>query len=294
MSSPSKPFTFISTFAGCGGSSVGYKMAGGIDLAAVEYDRHACETYRLNFPGVPVLERDIATVTAQDLLDLTGLQIGNLDILDGSPPCQGFSTAGKRVVHDPRNSLFKEFVRLLDGLQPKVFVMENVSGMVKGQMKWVFAQVMQALKGAGYDVSCRLLNAMYFGVPQNRQRVIFIGVRKDLGIRPSHPKPQRRPIALKAICPDVLASRSMKINPWIPASQPCCTISKTPYKGLFQTRIGEREPTETELSELASFPEDFIFPQNKRLRWAHIGNSVPPLLMKAIAEHIRDHILAMC
>lgn len=84
-------FTYISTFAGCGGSSLGYKWAGGTGLAAVEFDANAAETYRLNFPATPVIERDIATVTAEELLELTGLEVGQLDILDGSPPCQGFS-----------------------------------------------------------------------------------------------------------------------------------------------------------------------------------------------------------
>jgi DNA (cytosine-5)-methyltransferase 1 len=123
-------------------------------------------------PETPVLDRDIATVTAQELLDLTGLQVGDLDILDGSPPCQGFSTAGKRVLTDPRNSLFKEYVRLIEGLQPKVFVMENVSGMVKGKMRIVFREIMLALKATGYTVRCKLLNAMYYEVPQSRERLI--------------------------------------------------------------------------------------------------------------------------
>ena len=180
-------FTVISTFAGCGGSSLGYKWAGGKVLAAVEWEENAVQTYHLNFPHTPVLHRDITTVTTEELLELTGLQPGELDILDGSPPCQGFSTAGKRQIDDPRNSLFKEYVRLLRGLQPKVFVMENVSGMVKGSMKHVFAIIMRELKASGYQVKCQLMNAMYFGVPQSRERVIFIGVRNDLHIMPSHP-----------------------------------------------------------------------------------------------------------
>ena len=180
-------FTYGSTFAGCGGSSLGYKWAGGHGVFAVEFDDNAVETYRLNFPGTPVLHRDIATVTAEELLELTGMAVGQLDILDGSPPCQGFSTAGKRQIHDPRNSLFMEFVRLVEGLQPKVFVMENVSGLVKGKMKLVFKQIMLALKATGYRVRCKLLNAMYFEVPQSRQRLIWIGVRDDIGQGPTFP-----------------------------------------------------------------------------------------------------------
>ena len=180
--------TVISTFAGAGGSSLGYSMAGYRELLAVEWDNNAVETFKLNFPGVPVYHGDIAKLSVDECMKLAGLTgPRQLDVLDGSPPCQGFSTAGKRDFKDDRNQLFREFVRLLRGLQPKVFVMENVSGMVKGKMKLIFADILRELKASGYVVSARLLNAMWFGVPQSRERMIFIGVREDLGIAPSHP-----------------------------------------------------------------------------------------------------------
>jgi len=172
--------TVISLFAGCGGSSLGYSMAGYRELLAVEWDDHAVETFRLNFPEVPVFHGDIAKLSVEECLKLSGLKPGGLDVLDGSPPCQGFSTAGKRRMDDGRNQLFREYVRLLRGIQPKVLVMENVSGMVKGKMKLIFAEILRELKESGYHVSGRLMNAMYYGVPQSRQRMIFIGVRSDL------------------------------------------------------------------------------------------------------------------
>ena len=172
--------TVISLFAGCGGSSLGYSMAGYRELLAVEWDDHAVETFRLNFPDVPVFHGDIAKLSVEECLRLAGIGPGELDVLDGSPPCQGFSTAGKRRMDDGRNQLFHEYVRLLRGLQPKVPVMENVSGMVKGKMKLIFAEIMRELKDSGYAVSARLMNAMYFGVPQSRERMIFIGIRDDL------------------------------------------------------------------------------------------------------------------
>ena len=165
-------FTVISTFSGCGGSSLGYKLAGGDVRLAVEWDDNAVATYRLNFPDTPIYHGDIAKLTADECWRLSGLKPGELDILDGSPPCQGFSTAGKRDFGDDRNQLFREFVRLLKDLQPRVFVMENVSGMVKGKMKLIFAECLRELKAAGYQVKARLLNAMYFDVPQNRARRI--------------------------------------------------------------------------------------------------------------------------
>lgn len=121
--------TVISTFAGAGGSSLGYSMAGFRELLAVEWDDNAIETFRINFHDVPIYHGDITKLSVEQVLRMTGLQSGELDILDGSPPCQGFSTAGKRQLDDPRNQLFREYVRILRGLRPKVFIMENVSGM---------------------------------------------------------------------------------------------------------------------------------------------------------------------
>ena len=155
-------------------------MAGYRELLAVEWDDHAVETFRLNFPDIPVWHGDIAQLSVEECLRIAGLRPGELDVLDGSPPCQGFSTAGKRKMEDGRNQLFREYVRLLRGLRSKVLVMENVSGMVKGKMKLIFAEVIRELKFSGYHVEARLMNAMYFGVPQSRQRMIFIGVREDL------------------------------------------------------------------------------------------------------------------
>jgi DNA (cytosine-5)-methyltransferase 1 len=288
----SSPFSVISTFSGCGGSSLGYQMAGGKVLLAVEWDDNAVETYRLNFPDTPIYHGDIAKLSVDECLRLTGLKPGELDILDGSPPCQGFSTAGKRNFDDSRNQLFREYVRLLRGLQPKVFIMENVSGMVKGKMKLIFAEILTELKASGYKVKARLMNAMYYGVPQSRQRMIFVGVRDDLGIEPSHPKPQTRPIALREIAPDALASRSQRINPWIPATRSICAITKTPFTGIIKTANGIRALTEGELSIAGSFPSSFRFVGGKAKQWERIGNSVPPLFMRAIAEHVRDNILA--
>ncbi len=172
--------TVVSLFAGCGGSSLGYSMAGYRELLAVEWDDHAVETFRLNFPDVPVYHGDIGKLSVEECLRLAGVTPGELDVLDGSPPCQGFSTAGRRRMDDGRNQLFKEYVRLLRGLRPKVLVMENVSGMVKGKMKLIFVEILRELKASGYHVEARLMNAMYFGVPQSRERMIFIGVREDL------------------------------------------------------------------------------------------------------------------
>ena len=314
-------FNIISTFSGCGGSSLGYQMAGGKILLAIEWDDNAVETYKLNFPDTPIYHGDIAKISVDECLEITGLKVGELDILDGSPPCQGFSTAGKREFRDNRNQLFMEYARLLQGLQPKVFVMENVSGMVKGKMKLIFAEIMRTLKGCGYDVSCRLMNAMYYNVPQSRERVIFIGIRKDLRIEPSHPKPQNRPMVVgdalkdieKSIVPlfndsyaklwekvpiggsaaDIIGkgyNSCRKLDPTKPAN----TLPKTQTGHGFATICHWKEKRAININEakiLHSFPINFQLVGKYSEQWARIGNSVPPNLMRAIAEHIRDNIL---
>lgn len=280
--------TVISTFAGCGGSSLGYSMAGFRELLAVEWDDNAVATFGLNFPDVPVYHGDIAALSVEEVLRRTGLEPGQLDVFDGSPPCQGFSTAGKRLMDDPRNQLFREYVRLLRGLQPRVFVMESVSGMVKGKMKLVFAEILRDLKASGYRVSARLLNAMYFHVPQSRERMIFIGVREDLGREPSHPRAETRETGVGHIFPDVLATRSMQINPWIKHPRAAATVTKTDSDYQFLTRAGIRKPVLFEVSFLGGFPSGYQWDNNA---WARIGNSAPPLMMRSIARHIRDHLL---
>ena len=160
MSTTNKPErSLVSLFAGCGGSSLGYKQAGFDIRLAVEWDSKAADVYRRNFPETSIFGGDIADLTADEALEITGLQPGELDVLDGSPPCQGFSTAGRRKFGDSRNRLFEEYVRMIDVFKPKMLVMENVSGLRKGKMKLMFAEMTIALKQAGYKVSCRELNA---------------------------------------------------------------------------------------------------------------------------------------
>src|SRR3990167_8578328 len=142
--------TVVSLFAGCGGSSLGYSMAGFRELLAVEWDANAAECLRANFPDVEVYHGDVTKLEGEEALYLTGLVPGQLDVLDGSPPCQGFSTAGRRQTDDPRNGLFREYVRLLGVFKPRAFVMENVSGMVKGKMRLLFVEILEELKKAGY------------------------------------------------------------------------------------------------------------------------------------------------
>jgi len=309
--------TVISTFAGCGGSSLGYKLAGFRELLAVEWDDNAVETFKLNFLDVPVYHGDIARLSGAECMKLAGIKAGELDVLDGSPPCQGFSTAGKRKFDDPRNSLFKEFARLVKELQPRIFVMENVTGMVKGCMKQAYLVAIKTLRDCGYRAKGEVLNAMYFNVPQSRQRVIIIGVRNDLGIEPGHPKPQTRPIAVKKIIGHLEKAGGPNLTPCSKKYWPMLKYGESASKyhpkgylfGMIKLNPDKPSPTllkscgnpvchwsqprflsKKEICLIASFPENFQSGTliNTRDR---IGNSVPPNLMRAIAEHIKEKYL---
>ena len=281
--------TVISLFAGCGGSSLGYKQAGYKELLAIDFDKKAVETFRLNFPEVPCWERNIREVESQEIMDFCEIEKGELDLLDGSPPCQGFSIAGKRRVNDSRNDLFKEFVRLVRELEPKVFVMENVSGLIQGKMKGIFIEIMGELKALPYQVKCKLMNAMYYGVPQSRKRLIWVGIRNDLNLQPRFPEGKHNHLmALRKLAPDVMASRSRQRNVWKDSRFPCCTITSSCFhREIFKIPNGEREPTLTELRVLGGFPQDFQFGNGNYEAWRLIGNSVPPKMMQTIAETIK-------
>jgi DNA (cytosine-5)-methyltransferase 1 len=285
-------------------------MAGFRELLAVEWDDNAVATFKLNFPGVPVYHGDIGKLSVAECLERTGLEPGQLDVFDGSPPCQGFSTAGKRDFNDDRNQLFREYVRLLRGLQPRVFVMENVSGMVKGKMKLIFVDILTELKASGYRVSARLLNAMYFGVPQSRQRMIFIGVRDDLGIEPSHPTAETVPVTSgQALIPtDAVLDFSYPRN--LVSEWEKTPLFESVSKGFADYKLHPRKPSGTVrkagafwhwekpypvnqmgYARLASFPDAFKWAGTKVSAHHRVGNSVPPLMMRAIARHIRAEIL---
>jgi len=190
----------VSTFSGCGGSSTGYEMSGFDVAAAVEFIPLAAESYRLNHPKTTLLERDIREVDGAAIIEATGLDVGEIDIFDGSPPCEPFSTAGVRDKgwgqvrpysgkEQRSDDLFFEYARLVAELKPRVFIAENVTGLVKGKARGYFVAIHKALADLGYRVEARILDAQWLGVPQRRQRVIFVGVREDLGRDPVFPDP---------------------------------------------------------------------------------------------------------
>ena len=181
--------TVVDLFSGCGGLALGFKWAGFKTLLASDVDENCEKTYTYNFPEVPFIKKDLREVSTNDIKHHIS---ESADVVIGGPPCQGFSLANKnrnKVKDDPRNELFYEFVRVVTDLQPKAFVMENVRGLLSMQK----GKVIQLMKdefenaGLGYEVDYKVLLASDYGVPQNRQRVIMIGIRKDLNKAPEFP-----------------------------------------------------------------------------------------------------------
>ena len=171
----------IDLFAGCGGLSTGFEMAGYKIPLAVEKDEWASETYMKNHSSTKVVTADITQL--QELNALLPRKNTKIDGIIGGPPCQGFSLSGNRDKKDPRNSLFMEFVRFVKYFQPNFFVMENVTGILSMQTKsgqLVKDVILNEYNAAGYNVEIFILNAAEFGVPQSRIRVFFIGLRNDI------------------------------------------------------------------------------------------------------------------
>ncbi len=169
--------TVIDLFAGAGGMTEGLRKAGFHSVLANEYDDMAGVTFKTNHPNVPLVIKDVKDLSVEEVLERTNLKVGELSMISGGPPCQGFSLAGPRLDGDPRNQMFKEFVRLVDGLRPEVFLFENVSGIMSMSGGTVLSAIVVEFTSIGYKCEYKLLSAADYGVPQARPRFILIGVR---------------------------------------------------------------------------------------------------------------------
>jgi DNA (cytosine-5)-methyltransferase 1 len=171
---------FIDLFCGCGGFTQGFKQAGYVPCLGVDMWNDAVTTYKYNFPESEVINADITTLSADDLLQTANLSKDDVDLIIGGPPCQGFSISGKRLIDDPRNVLYKSFVEMVGNIKPKAFVMENVPGLISMDSGKVKDAVIEDFSSRGYNVTWKILAADDYGVPQHRRRVFFIGLNKEL------------------------------------------------------------------------------------------------------------------
>lgn len=334
---PLTGLTHVSTFSGCGGTCLGFRLAGFRTLLANDIDAHARQCYQLNLAS-PIDGRDIRHLTAAAVLEQIGLAPGELDVFEGSPPCTAFSTAGRRAkgwnqtkdhaghVQSNVEDLFYEWLRLLEGLQPRAFMAENVTGMVKGIAKGYFKDVLRKMKALGYNAAAQLLDAQWLGVPQRRGRVIFIGIRNDLHRAPRFPVPRpyfysvrdalpwlkaatfdtrgqfrRIPEFIDDPSPAIVShgAHHCKVQDgafprkWSSADKPSPAVMSGRVTNIDSngTAAGRRKFTIDEVKRLCSFPDDYKMAGAYNHQWARMGNSVPPLMAQAIGEAVRDVLL---
>jgi len=195
------PYKALDFFAGAGGLSEGLRMTGIQVIYANEIDKWAKMTYEYNHKDTIFHCGDISKLTVNSINSALqkkfGFGIENVDIMAGGPPCQGFSIIGQRNIDDPRNRLFREFLKLVKQIKPKIFIMENVFGLLSIQNGKVKDEIIEAFTKAGYNMSePKVLSSCDFGVPQIRKRVFFLGIRKDLSSTPLvYPLPTHKEIS---------------------------------------------------------------------------------------------------
>lgn len=169
----------IDLFSGCGGLSLGFSQAGFKVVLGVDNWQDSLETFKINHNGAKTENADLFNCKPEDIALKFGFKPGDIDVVVGGPPCQGFSISGKRLVDDPRNVLYKFFIGFLDYFRPKAFVMENVPNILSIDNGSVRNQILEDFKKIGYSVSYKILLASSFGVPQNRKRVFFVGLDNE-------------------------------------------------------------------------------------------------------------------
>lgn len=304
-----------SLFAGCGGSSLGYRSEGFRVVYANEWDERARDTYELNKApesSTIVDGQDVCDVDGDDIRAAVSADGGQeLDVLDGSPPCQSWSMAGSRMgMVDERGELFSEYVGLVEEIRPRAFIAENVEGLTMGAAIVPLERVVSQLKEAGYSVHSRLLRGHWYGVPQTRHRLFIVGFREDLGLdaREWFPDGRESQTTLGDALPDVARivrlgrpeakhAQYREEESWA-AGRPTPTVSASGLADSswqyvrVETQDGElRRPTVAELLALAAFPPDFSITDELGHAWKMLGNSVAPPMMAAVAGRVRDALL---
>jgi DNA (cytosine-5)-methyltransferase 1 len=301
-------YTVASLFCGAGGLDLGFDMAGFKTLWANDFNKDACDTHRA-WSGAEVVCGDVKTIESNSIPDT--------DIMLGGFPCQGFSLAGPRRLDDSRNSLYRQYVRILTDKQPMAFVGENVKGLLTMGNGQIMPAVIQAFSDCGYDVYYKLLNAKDYGVPESRERVIIVGLRHDLGLGEfEYPQPSDKMVTLRDtigefgspadedVCQASYSSRYMSRNrkrQWdevsftIPAMAKQCPLwpgSPDMVKlGKDLWRFGDGGQTRRlswqEAAAIQTFPKDMDFAGNLDSKYRQIGNAVPCLLGKAVADQLK-------
>ncbi|MCL2676815.1 MAG: DNA (cytosine-5-)-methyltransferase [Streptococcaceae bacterium] len=317
----------IDLFSGAGGLSLGFENAGFENLFSVEYNHEAAKTYITNFPAHKLIEDDIKSISNDEILKLVGRN--GVDVIIGGPPCQGFSMAGnigRKFIDDERNQLFREFVRFVDVIQPKMFVMENVARLDTHNKGQTIQEILNEFEKVGYQVKKEVLQAADYGVPQKRQRIFIVGYKSgtfkfpkaqeyvttveeaigDLPILesgqnsviPNHFAMKHSEQMLKKMAyiqdggdrndiPEPLRPKSGDIRKYIRYASDKPSVTVTGDMRKVFHYSQNRALTPRELARLQTFPDNFIFEGSSISIQQQIGNAVPPKLGQAIAEEIK-------
>jgi len=327
----------IELFAGAGGLALGLEMAGFSTRALIEIDEYCCETLRYNapkyFPNALVFQRDIAKLSVAEVLESTGLQADEIDLIAGGPPCQSFSISkipkGGRSLDDPRDSLFLHFVRFVKEIRPKVFLMENVPGLMNKAKGEVFQRVLDAFSSLDYRLNHDVLNSADYGVPQIRRRLFILGSRDGRLLRfPEHTHARLNNLlelplyvtirqAFSQLTPDMpnqdMPRHTPKKIQKLAGIPPGSSWKHWRFRDTWDKPsrcvtghcrddwVHPREPragTVRELATLQSYPTDYVFKGpimgmnfvKFQFQYRQVGNSVPVLLAKAIGKAILNQI----
>lgn len=310
---PASEYTFVDLFCGAGGMTQGLFKAGFRPVASLEVNPIATATHLKNFPQCHHFCGDIQTFASQNWL--AQINSPEVHLVVGGPPCQGFSVAGKRNPNDPRNSLFKEFVRVVSEIRPWYVVMENVPGILTMQKGAVKQAIIEAFEAIGYPhISVAILESAAYGVPQIRPRAIFIANR--FGLPNPYPKPQLLPEQYKPIesaisdlpewnpIPEInhewtrhsskYMERLAKVPPGGSLYETYTDAFKRQYPGKPSMTVKEnhggthihpylnRVISAREMARLQTFPDSFIFEGSMKKAMWQIGNAVPPRLAECI------------
>ena len=321
--------TVISTFSGPGGSSLGYERAGcdvraALDCAPGKFSNHIPETYRRNHPDTTFVEQDARETTADELLNAAGESRGEVDIIDGSPPCSPFSGANTKVDWGDHKSgtLFDRYTYFIEEIQPRTFVAENVPDLAQGKTKGYYKTLCQNLRDAGYNLQVQNIDAAYLGAPHHRRRLMFIGVREDVGTPPTI-EPTQRPTTVREAW-DGLEQSDKKVEnakkraersdryEYIEQLPPDARTSIEDVRtdgsvaGFTSYRLSYRKPAPT----LTSRRDDFFHPEVDRLltlseakrltglpddyecpNWETVIRCLPPILLETIANELQATVL---
>lgn len=282
-------FFAIDLFAGAGGLSLGFKKAEFQVVQAVESERHTAATYQHNHPEVDFLEEDIRNLNPLTCLQRLGLQTGDVAVLIGGPPCKGFSESNRRTrtFVNPKNHLYKEFLRFLEVIQPTWFVLENVAGLRTLSSGAILQCIVEACYALGYEVKWEELNAVDYGVPQFRRRIFIIGNRLGLSIRfpePTHGLGYKPYVTVREAISDLPKLENGASIDYIPYGKNDCHL--TEYQRTMRLSINRANHVQ---GNLVSRNSEKIIQRYEHIDPGQNWKAIPPKLLDNYRDFSRCH-----